>query len=126
MATDAELRALVDGMAESFRPYHHFSPEADALTVYFKPDQDYSKRLTDHVTLYLSVDTGEIVGCRLKGISGIIEDLPNYLHIDHGGARISVLFWAFRGGVLDEDVRKTLNELARATSGMTLEPTFAD
>ena len=34
-----------------FQPYVEMSPEADALTFYFKPDADYSQRLTDHVTL---------------------------------------------------------------------------
>ena len=54
----------------AFRPYCITSDEADALTAYFKEDADYSERLTDHVTLYRSIETNEIVGCRIKGISG--------------------------------------------------------
>ncbi|MCE9552287.1 MAG: hypothetical protein K8T91_02785 [Planctomycetes bacterium] len=55
----------------AFRPYCVTNVEADALTAYFKEDADYSERLIDHVTLYRSIDTHEIVGCRIKGISGI-------------------------------------------------------
>ncbi len=69
-----ELLSECKGIGE-FQPYHELSTDADALTVYFKPDADYSKRLTDHVTLVLSIDANEIVGCRIKGISGILEDL---------------------------------------------------
>ena len=48
------------------------SPEADGLTAYFKFDSDYSQRLTDHVTLYRSTGSDEIIGCRIKGISRIL------------------------------------------------------
>lgn len=83
----ADLRDFLTTQIGSveFRPYLAISHEADTLTAYFKPDADYSKRLTDHVTLYRSLDSHEIVGCRIKGISGILEDLPNFLHIDHQG-----------------------------------------
>jgi hypothetical protein len=51
-----------------FQPYVEMSLEADALTFYFKPNADYSQRLTDHVTLYRSLESNELVGCRIKGI----------------------------------------------------------
>jgi hypothetical protein len=95
--------------------------EADALTAYFEGDADYSKRLNDHVTLYLSLETNEIVGCRIKGIAGILQDLPNYIQVQHGSVQLSVIFWAFRGGAKDET--QAINDLARAASdhNMVLE-----
>ena len=105
----------------AFQPYCVTSSEADALTAYFKGDADYSERLTDHVTLYRSVETNEIVGCRIKGISGIVEDLPNFLHVDHGGARLSMIFWSFRGGVDDDHVRDVFKQLAAAAGDMPLQ-----
>jgi len=95
-----------------FRPYVERSPAADAINVYFKGDRDYSKRLTDHVTLYLSLDSDEIVGCRIKGISALLKDLPNYIDVNHGGAKLSIIFLSFIGGV-DEKVREALNTLAK-------------
>ncbi|MGA2616448.1 MAG: hypothetical protein ABSF26_02490 [Thermoguttaceae bacterium] len=105
----------------AFRPYLAISREGDALTAYFKPDADYSERLTDHVTLYRSIDSDEIVGCRIKGISGILEDLPNFLHVDHNGAKLSMVFWSFRGGVDDEKLRDTFRQLAKAAGDMPLQ-----
>jgi hypothetical protein len=125
MAADLKTFLQNESVASEFKPYCELSREADALTVYFKPDRDYSKRLTDHVTLFLGVDTNELVGCRIKGISGILEDLPNDLRIDHGGVKLSVIFWSFRGGVKDEEVRKILNELTEAGRGMELSPSLA-
>ena len=112
--------------AKQFVPYSHFSKEADTLTVYFEGDADYSERLSDHVTLYRSIETEEIVGCRIKDVSGIIEDLPNYLQVNHPEIQLSVIFLAFRGGVENRDLAETMNDLARTakTKKMVLEPSI--
>ena len=70
MVTKAELAKFLkdNPAAEQFEPYCRLSKEADALTVYFKGDADYSKPLNDQITLYLSLETDEIVGCRIEGI----------------------------------------------------------
>jgi hypothetical protein len=70
--------------------------------------------LSDHITLYRSLETNEIVGCRIKGISGILEDLPNYIRVKgrNGDVELSLIFLAFRGGAPD-GVAKTMNDLAR-------------
>jgi len=101
--------------AKKFVPYCYINRQADALTVYFEGDADYSRRLNDHVTLYLSLETDEVIGCRIKGISGILEDLPNYIKISHGEVELSVVFLAFRGGA-EKDVSSVMNTLARVAS----------
>ena len=123
MATESELKKDLEAhpVADRFTPYHEISEAADALTVYFKPDADYSKRLTDHVTLFLSLENGEIVGCRIIGIAGILADLPNFIRARDGGVELSAIFWSFRGGADQEHVRKAFNELARAAGRMKLE-----
>ena len=99
--------------SEMFTPYCHIDETADALTVYFENEPDYSERLTNHVTLYRSLETDSLVGCRIKGISGVIEDLPNYLNISHDGIELKVLLFAFRGEAKDS---KVINELAKTAS----------
>ena len=97
MATVEELKNLADSAADEFKPYYLLSEQADAMTVYLKPDADYSKRLCDHVTLLLSLDTPEIVGCRIKGIRDILQDLPNYIKVSHEGVKLSAVFLPFGG-----------------------------
>ena len=104
----------------TFKPYHEYSKEADALTVRFKPDADISKRLTDHVTLFVSIDSGEVVGCRIKGISDLIKDLPNYVTIDDGNVYLSMLFLPFRGPTEDKVTQETFNQLAASSRGMKI------
>jgi hypothetical protein len=124
MATSNDLIAIFANLpiANTFTPYVEFSEDADALNVYFRPDPDYSKRLTDHVTLYLSLETNRIVGCRIKGVAQILEDLPNYIDINHDGVKLSLIFWSFRGGAENEDVRNAFNELAKEAGDLVLSP----
>jgi hypothetical protein len=103
-----------------FAPYCQRHPESDAITFYFRPDADYSTRLNDHVTLYRSLESNELVGCRIKGVDGIIEDLPNYIKVNHDGIDLSILFLPFRGNA-DANERATLNSLAHAARDIRLD-----
>jgi hypothetical protein len=109
--------------ANKFTPYCFLSKESDCLTVYFEGDPDYSERLSDHVTLYRSIATKELVGCRIKGISGIIERLPNYIGVNHDGIQLALVFVPFMGGASEEQL-ETLDELAREVQdrNMVLQP----
>ena len=109
--------------ARQFVPYCYLNEGADALTVCFEGDADYSERLNDHVTLYRSLDTKEIVGCRIKGIEGILEDLPNFIEVKDGRIQLRIVFWAFRGTAENEESVEAINDLARAASehGLVLE-----
>lgn len=118
------LHDQVDGKELPFTPYCDVHPDADVLTVFYKPDAYYSKRLTDHVTLYLALDPSRgIVGCRIKGISGLLEDLPNYIAVDHGGIKLSLILLSFRGGTEDEQIKAAFNELAKAAGDLELTVT---
>ena len=81
----------------------------------FEGDADYSARLNDHVTLYRSLETNEITGCRIKGIAELIKDLPNFISVKDGPVELSVIFWAFRGNAEEENTN-AINDLARAAS----------
>jgi hypothetical protein len=116
MGTEHDLTTFLkeNPPARRFVPYCYMDKKADALTVYFEGDADYSKRLCDHVTIYLSLETKEVVGCRIKGITGILQDLPNYIQVKHDSVELSVIFFAFRGGAGDNS--SPINDLARAAS----------
>lgn len=117
-----KLTEILSGFAATgeFQPHCHYSREADALTVHFSGDPDYSKRLTDHVTLLLSQETGQVVGCRVKGVSGILEELPNYVRVNHDGCELSVIFLPFLPEARDSASRQALRELATTASKLNL------
>jgi hypothetical protein len=66
------------------------------------------------------LETKEVVGCRIKGIAGLLEDLPNYIQVNHAGIELSVIFLAFRGSAADDKESETINGLARAASEKNL------
>jgi hypothetical protein len=121
MVTESELMAVLrsNPPANRFVPYCHLNRDSDTLTVYFEGDADYSECLTDHMTLYRSLETREVVGCRINGISGLVDDLPNYIRVNHGGIDLSVIFFAFRGDA-DDSATTAINELSRAASEKNL------
>jgi hypothetical protein len=105
-----------------FRPFVECSPEADAINVYIKPDADYSERLGEHVTLFRSLEDKTLVGCRIKGISGIVADATNWLKIDHDGIKLKLIFFSFRGSLETDEERETLEELVAGAGDLNLEP----
>lgn len=60
-----------------FKPYFEYSKETDSLLIYFKGDPDYSEYLTDQIDLRKNVDTHEIIGCRVFGLSEIMKQAEN-------------------------------------------------
>jgi len=73
----AELIAHIKAHAPAgdFRPCSYYGPEEDALTFYFRNDPDYAKRIDSRVTIYLSMDDHELVGCQLKGLGRVLREL---------------------------------------------------
>ena len=118
---DNDLESLLATIEDKpFKPYVEFSPQADAMTCYFHPDADYSKRLNNHVTLFVSIETERLVGCRIKGIKGLIERLPNYIEVNHEGYELKCIFWSFMGGENPEN-QNTLDRLSEESRGLRLQ-----
>ena len=107
---------------DRFKPYIDHSPEADAINVYFKPDADFSERLNEHVTLFRSMEDRSLVGCRIKGISGIVEDACNWLKVSHDGIQLRIVFWSFRGPAASEEELEILRELTEKAGDLKLDP----
>lgn len=59
---------LKDAKPGSFQAQPYYEPETDSLIYYFRDEQSYSKRITKHLTLFLSCNDDSLVGCEMKGI----------------------------------------------------------
>lgn len=47
--------------------------DGDYVSFFFKDDLCHAQRTNDHLTVYLSDDNGEIVGCKIKGVSQLLK-----------------------------------------------------
>ena len=111
---------LAEEVSSTFTPHCFHVEEDDTLTGYFRDASHYSQRLTDHLTVFWSDEEPKsIVGFRVKGFSGIISQLPNWMELNLPGHRLRLLFDKVRsdesqpsdGQVFDE-----LSELAESAS----------
>lgn len=59
---------LENNRAKGFRKVLHYFPNGDFVSFYFRPDRCYAERVDDRLTVYLSMDTKELVGCKIKGV----------------------------------------------------------
>lgn len=60
---------------QKFRVAPVYSPEGDTLTVFFKPDRCRAERMGQLLTVYLSEQTNELVGCKVKGVSLLADNI---------------------------------------------------
>lgn len=107
----------------SFQPYCIWSHADDTLTAYFSGDELFSERLTAHVTIFRSLTTSEIIGCRIKGVSEITRDLPNHIAVKMATDRLIVVFQAVRAseGSSPPEVAESFDALGRLATTQRLE-----
>jgi hypothetical protein len=122
MATALDLKEMIDSypLTGTFEPSIYYCRESDTLTFYFRDAPDYAKRLGKHVTLYLSLENDELVGCQIKSVRGVVKNLPNFVEIRHGKVKLRFLFMAFMGDV-DEQYRSVYGELGKYAEDRELE-----
>jgi hypothetical protein len=125
MATDTDLeRYLIENAPSGeFSPCAHYDRDADALTVFISNEPEYAKRLNSRVTAYLSEETDELMGCRIKGVRSVLEDIGSFdVALSHGRIKLKMLFVALHGPFAsDPDARDAYRQLGRALPDIELE-----
>jgi hypothetical protein len=95
----AKQMLLLARPAEQFRPTATYDPDGDCIEFLAKPDPFYGERVDDLVTVYYSQESGELIGCLLKGISQfckqMLERMPGIrIEIHDGKMRLVHVFRA--------------------------------
>jgi hypothetical protein len=87
------MKYLETAEPKGFEPRPYFGPEEDSLTFYFDNTESYGKRVDDLLTLFLSVKSDQLVGCRVKGIRKNLKRLGKLgIAIKHGKVRLDLFF----------------------------------
>jgi len=118
-----DLMSYLDGReATGFEPRPFYSPDGDFLTFYFREDDHYAERVDELLTVYLSMDTQELVGCKVKGVRRILDTLGKLgVLVDDGEVKMSFLFLS--GAFSREDARrKRYEEIGTRTRGIRINP----
>ena len=95
----AKRMMLMARPAAHFEPVATYDSDGDCIEFLAKPDPFYAERIDDLVTVYISQETGELIGSVLKGVSKfcteIMERMPGFkIEIHDGPFRLVHIFRA--------------------------------
>jgi hypothetical protein len=71
-ATNDLMEYVKQNPAEGFKARPYYSPLGDCLIFYATDEDCYARRVNELLTVYLSMKTQKVVGCKIKGIRHII------------------------------------------------------
>jgi len=83
--------------AEGFQPVPHYFKDGDFINFFLTDERCYAERVDNLLTVFLSDETGQLVGCKLKGIRLLLDKLEEsgtlcLITIDDGDVRLDWLF----------------------------------
>ncbi len=110
--------------SEGFSPVPHYFPDGDFLSFYFREDECYAQRIDELLTAYYSIATGELVGCKIKGVRRLLKQIgPFGVIVQDGPILLGMLFMA-AGWHLQEDTpaRKVCDEILTHAQNAALDP----
>jgi hypothetical protein len=103
----------------------HYFPDGDYVTFYLSDERSYAERVDGLLTVYRSMKTDELVGCKIKGVRRLLEDGGNFgVSVKDEGVRLSFLFLIGLSLPEDKDEqerRRMYTECAKATQNVFLE-----
>ena len=95
----AKRMMLLARPADQFVPVATYDPDGDCIEFLAKPDPFYAERVDDLVTVYISQESGEVIGSLIKGASAfcekMLEKMPGFkIEILDGRVKLVHIFRA--------------------------------
>jgi hypothetical protein len=109
---------------EFVAPQIRYGPKEDSLLLYFRPDASYAKRLSDHVTVFLSLKSNDLVGCQIKGLKHHLQGSGHFgVAIKKDGKiELGIYFHMLAYDVSESESRNRLVELGQRAKGIEFDP----
>lgn len=94
----AKVLDLVN-LEKEFRPTAYYDADGDCIEFLARPDNFHAERVDELVTVYLSEETGEVIGSLLKGVTPfckkLLQTLPGFkIEIRHKRVKLVHIFRA--------------------------------
>lgn len=105
-----------------FAPRPYYGAEEDSLTFYLRNDESYARRIDERVTVFLSFDKDELVGCQVKGVRRHLQRFGDFgVHITKGKIRLGMFFHILAFMIPEPERRARYLELGQATKDVELD-----
>lgn len=116
------LKELEAHEPPEFKPQAYYGEEEDALTFYFRPLESYGVRVNNLVTLFLSLEGNDMVGCQIKGIRCKLEKDGTFnIAIREGKINLGLFFHLLAFEFKDPVPRNRFVELGQQAKGLEVE-----
>ena len=109
---------------QGFRAVPHYFPVGDYVTYYFRDERCYEERVDDLLTVYLSMTTNEVVGCKIKGVKHILRTAGEFsVTLPGGPQKLGFFFFVGASMSRGEPQQKRYLEVARHAKDAELQLT---
>jgi hypothetical protein len=103
----------------AFKPRPIYSPDGDFITIYLSDEDSYAKRVDELLTVYLSVRTNSLVGCKIKGVQRLLKTLGDFgVSVHDRKLNVNLLFIA--GALFSPKQHDKYKELGRQAGTMAI------
>jgi hypothetical protein len=76
---DKTLEQYLEGKTcEGLKLRPQYFQDGDFVTYFFREDVAYEERFDELLTIYKAMETGEMVGCKIKGVCRILSKLKAF------------------------------------------------
>jgi hypothetical protein len=118
--TENPLKRILRGnrsAVQSFKVKPWYSAEGDHLTVFFSPEMCYAERQDGLLTVFISERTGDLVGCKIKGISQLVENIKTTIRVTKDECEMNLILLAASGTAPHKEY---MYQLAEKVVGITI------
>lgn len=96
-----------------FQSTPQYFRDGDFLTVFFSDDIAHSQRIDDTLTIYVSDRTKEMVGCKIKGIRQLVENVRSLIEVEHDGISMELILLSAVGSKPPKEMYYDVREKAK-------------
>lgn len=83
-----EIEAL-EADVQPFQAFAAYDRDGDCIEFFARPDEFYGQRIDNVLTVYVSEQTGEVVGSLVKGVSRLLKSHPRLqIVVEDGRVRL--------------------------------------
>jgi hypothetical protein len=104
-------------------PQIYYGSKEDSLTLYFRPDESYAHRLNNLVTIFLTHEGDELVGCQIKGLCRKLKTDGNFTVAitRNKELELGLFFYVLAYEAPDQEPKNRLLELGDLAKGVKLD-----
>lgn len=112
---DGAIEHRLSQLQNSVDPVVGYVPAGDYLSVLLKDEPYFAQRIDNMLTVYLSMATKDLVGCKIKGVSVMLENAEKHrrFKITDEMVSVSVLILSVSGDDMTSEIKNHYYDVCR-------------